>query len=58
LGGTKLLLPTHWDIKSEMVAFFGGIEDKRQLVSGSTDPQKVLVLKGTSICGGIEIRNF
>lgn len=57
-GGTKILLPAHWDVKSEMVAFFGGIEDKRQLLPGVNNPGKVLILKGTTICGGIEIRNF
>lgn len=58
LGGTKLILPSHWDVKSEMVAFFGGIEDKRQLTPGTNNPDKVLILKGTSIFGGIEIRNY
>lgn len=58
LGGTKILLPAHWDVKSEMVAFFGGIEDKRQLPPGASNPGKILILRGTSIFGGIEIRNF
>lgn len=58
MGGTKIFLPAHWDIKSEMVAFFGGIEDKRQLPPGASNPCKVLILRGTSIFGGIEIRNF
>ena len=58
LGGTKLILPSHWDVKSEMVAFFGGIEDKRQIPPGVNNPGKLLVLKGTSFFGGIEIRNY
>ena len=58
LGGTKLILPSHWDVKSEMVAFFGGIEDKRQLSPANNNPNKLLILKGTSIFGGIEIRNY
>ena len=56
-GGTKLLVPSNWEVKPEMVAIFGGIEDKRD-VSTLTNPDKVLVLKGTSIFAGIEIRNF
>jgi predicted membrane protein len=57
-GGTKLIVPSNWEIKPEMVAIFGGIEDKRtmQNVSGNTD--KILVLKGTTLFGGIEIRNY
>lgn len=58
LGGTKLIVPSHWDVQPEMVvAVLGGIEDKRQLNSNiSTD--KILVLKGTSVLGGIEIKSF
>ena len=57
MGGTKLIVPPHWDIKSEIVAVLGSVEDKRQLTS-SVDPTKILVLKGTSVFGGIEIRSF
>ncbi len=57
LGGTKLIVPSHWDIKPETVSVFGSIEDKRNLIGG-VDPTKVLVLKGSSVFGGIEIRSF
>lgn len=56
-GGTKLFVPSNWEVKPEMVAIFGGIEDKRDM-STMTNPDKVLVLKGTSIFAGIEIRNL
>lgn len=58
IGGTKLILPSHWNVRSEMVAFFGGIEDKRQIPSGVTHHEKILVLRGNSIFGGIDIRNY
>src|SRR5688572_3301842 len=59
MGGTKIVVPSDWDIKtSEMVAVLGGIDDKRIIQSGSINPNKVLVIKGTSILGGIDIRNF
>jgi len=57
-GGTKLVVPADWDVKSDIVAIFGGIEDKRSLENASINPSKVLLLKGTSIFAGIEIRNF
>ena len=43
-----------------MVAIFGGVEDKRpQLADTSTvNPNKVLVLKGTCIFGGIDIKSY
>ncbi|HWB23883.1 MAG TPA: DUF5668 domain-containing protein [Chitinophagaceae bacterium] len=56
-GGTKITVPAHWDVKNEMTAVFGGIEDKRSVVSTTFDPNKVLIIDGTSIFAGIEIRN-
>lgn len=57
-GGTKLIVPSGWHVKSEMVALLGGIEDKRQMASVTINPEKILILKGTSIFGGIDIRNY
>jgi predicted membrane protein len=56
-GGTKIIIPAHWEVKSEMTAIFGGIDDKRA-VSANVDHSKVLVLDGTSIFGGIEIISY
>lgn len=59
LGSAKLIVPPHWQvITSEIVAVFGGIEDKRIPQPGSQASDKVLVLTGTSVLGGIEIQNF
>ena len=56
-GGTKIIIPSHWQISSEMTAIFGAIEDKRQQpLSAAVD--KILVIQGTSIFGGIEIKNY
>lgn len=57
-GGTKIIVPPHWEIKPEMAAIFGGIDDKRSFHNATIDRSKVLVLKGTSIFGGIEIKTF
>lgn len=56
-GGAKLIVPAHWQIRSEAVAIFGGIEDKRQQLS-SSDPEKILVLQGFVMFGGIEIKSY
>lgn len=56
-GGTKLIIPSDWDVQSEVVAIFGGVDDKRA-PSAHHDPNKVLYLEGTCLFGGIEIRNF
>jgi predicted membrane protein len=57
MGGTKLIVPPHWEIRSQLTSVFGNVEDKRQQVSTS-NPDKLLILDGSSVFGGIEIRNF
>jgi predicted membrane protein len=57
-GGTKLIVPPHWTIKSSATSIFGGFEDKRSPSATPHDPQKVLVIDGISIFGGIEIKSY
>jgi predicted membrane protein len=57
-GGTKLLIPGNWDLKNNITAVFGGVEDKRNPGISAPDPRKVIILKGACVFGGIEIRNF
>lgn len=57
-GGTKLVVPSNWVIKSEAVTIFGGMEDKRNTQTLTDTPEKVLLIKGTIIFGGIEIKSF
>ncbi|HTI11875.1 MAG TPA: DUF5668 domain-containing protein [Puia sp.] len=57
MGATKIIVPPHWEVRSEVNAIFAGYEDKRQQPA-ITNPDKVLILQGTSVFGGIELRNF
>ncbi|MCW3118489.1 MAG: hypothetical protein JWM28_2571 [Chitinophagaceae bacterium] len=57
-GGAELIVPSHWAVKSEIVTIFGGVEDKRSISTITDTPDKALVLKGTIIFGGIEIKSF
>lgn len=57
-GGTKLLIPSNWEIKSEAVMIFGGIEDKRKMQPLTEASEKIIILKGTVIFGGIEIKSY
>ena len=57
-GGTKLIVPSDWNIQQEAVAIFGGIDDKRSFNNVQQSPDKILVLKGTVLMGGIDIRSF
>ncbi len=57
MGGTKIIVPPHWEVRSQLTSVFGNIEDKRTNI-GTTDPNKVLIIDGSSVFGGIEIRNY
>lgn len=57
-GGTKLIVPSNWEVKSEVVAIFGGLEDKRSITVVPESTGKILLLKGTVLFGGIEIKSF
>lgn len=57
-GGTKLIVPPTWDIENDITAIFGGVDDKRKIQGVNMDTNKVLVLDGTCMFGGIEIRSY
>jgi len=57
MGGTKIIVPPHWEVRSEITAVFAGFEDKRQQPA-MTNPEKVLIINGTSVLGGIELKNY
>ncbi len=58
-GGTKLILPAHWQVRSEIVAVMGGVEDKRAIHPGvQEDPNRILILRGTTVFGGIDIKSY
>jgi predicted membrane protein len=56
-GGAKLIVPSNWNVKNEVTAVFGGIEDKRT-INPVPDPEKIMVLNGTCVFGGIEVTNY
>ena len=58
-GGMRLIVPQHWEIKSELNAVMGSVEDKRPIqVKTTTDTSKILILRGSAVFGGIEINCF
>jgi predicted membrane protein len=55
-AGIELIVPSHWDVKLDMNTVFGGIEDKRMVVPASAN--KILVLKGTCLFGGVDLKSY
>lgn len=58
-GGTRLVIPANWEVHSESVSvIMGTIEDKRPVQAAKLDNPKILILKGTTVMGGIEIKSY
>lgn len=57
-GGTKLIIPSNWDLKNEISAVFGGVEDKRNFNTSLPDSSRQIILKGNCVFGGIEVANY
>ncbi len=57
-GGSKLVIPDTWVVKSDMFSIFGGFNDKRTIKPDETEPATVLYLKGAVIFGGMEIKSY
>jgi len=57
-GGVKLLVPPHWDVRTEVSNIAASLEDKRMFREGGVDTNKVLILKGTLLFSGLEIKSF
>ncbi len=55
-GGVTLYVPSNWLVEMNMDSVFGGFEDKRML-SDEIDTTRKLVVKGSCIFGGGELRN-
>ena len=57
-GGVKLIVPPHWAVQNEIDGIFHGVDDKRRInVMPDLNPSKVIILRGSVVFGGIEIKN-
>lgn len=57
-GGVELVVPSNWEVKIMTNSVFGGVEDKRPVELLGSNPNKVLLVKGSCIFGGIEIKSY
>jgi len=57
-GGTKIIVPSHWRVVSDLAAVFAGVDDKRIKNTAAADSDKILVLTGVSIFAGVDIRSY
>lgn len=57
-GGTKIIVPSNWQVVSDLAAVFASVDDKRIKSTASNVNGKILVLKGVSIFAGVDIRSY
>jgi predicted membrane protein len=59
-GGMKLIVPEDWNIRISAISVFGGFTDKHRIQPYSNGglPQSELIIKGTVVFGGGEIKAF
>lgn len=57
-GGTKIIVPSNWQVVSDLAAVFASVDDKRIRSTASNVNGKILVLKGVSIFAGVDIRSY
>lgn len=57
-GGATLVVPSNWAVRSECVTIFGGVGDKRKFAPYNETTNKTLIIKGTLMFGGLEIKSY
>lgn len=58
-GGSKIIIPQSWVVKHEITAILGGVDDKRAIMPlPEGAPEKILIIRGLAMFGGIEIKNY
>lgn len=57
-GGVDLTLPANWNVRNEISVFLGGVDDKRRSYAQPGDTTKTVILKGTVMFGGVEIKSY
>lgn len=55
-GGTEIWVPKSWTVVIRAQAVFGGVSNKSCNSASESDPEKRLIISGTALFGGIEIR--
>lgn len=55
-GGVDIIIPSNWSVKNEATAVLGAVEDSRRN-KNLNEPNKIVIIKGIVLMGGIEIKN-
>ncbi len=56
-GGVELRIPENWTVRTQIDGVFHGVDDKRRF-QATVDANKVLILRGSAVFAGIEIKSW
>ncbi|MDO9511054.1 MAG: DUF5668 domain-containing protein [Bacteroidales bacterium] len=57
-GGTEIIVPSNWKVTSQLTPIFGGVSDKRYINPSDQITDRELILKGSVVFGGAEIKSY
>jgi len=57
-GGVNLIVPSDWKLLVRTNSVVGNFTDKRMIIKESSDPSKMLIIKGSIVFGGGEIKSY
>ena len=57
-GGVTVIVPSDWKVLLNMSSIMGGFSDKRTYIKENSDTTKMLVIRGSAIFGGGEIKSY
>ncbi len=55
-GGSVIRVPVNWNVRIDVTPILGGVEDKRAPLPSDQLDKKMLVIRGTVVFGGCEIK--
>jgi predicted membrane protein len=55
-GGVSLFVPDNWRLEINIESVLGGVDDNRRIIE-PIDSTRKLIIKGSAVFGGVEIRN-
>lgn len=56
-GSTQIILPSHWQASSNISSLLGDVDDRRFPSGIGLDPNKKIYITGSTIFGGITLKN-
>ena len=54
-GEVTITVPKDWRVETDLSQLFAVVDDYRSSITKSKNSDKILVIKGVSICAGVEI---